>query len=227
MGITWHPIMFHTIENRETTIDAANMAVARFAKVNGKTPQLITRDTEPLRDINKYWYPLWVWDYVPEDVDYVLCMDSKVLAVSPLPELPELEFAASMDRHDRVLHGMHYSDFLRETEHVYQPQVFIAHRSTRPAFEELKLLVDLPEYNTPDVRGQDGRAYFVPFNETIQQHCTNIYDLPKEWNWNIGYEKEFYTESPYLINFVAHGTWAYFRYIYMLLERIDTLEGAV
>ncbi|HSN70898.1 MAG TPA: hypothetical protein VLT59_05285, partial [Steroidobacteraceae bacterium] len=103
MTIPWYPVMFHTVDRRSSTIEAVNMAADRFEKVNGRRPQIVTRETEPAVETNPYWYPIWVWDYIPEDVEYVLCMDSKVLAVRPLPELPEVEFAAVMDRQDRII----------------------------------------------------------------------------------------------------------------------------
>lgn len=176
--------------------------------------------------MNKYWYTFWVWDLVPKDVDYILVYDSKLLPARPLPELPELKFAAAPDRADRIRQGTCHSDVIKRTGRYFQMHLFMAHRDTQPIFEALKLLHDSPKYNVgvgpqKDPRGADGRGHMTPLNEMIQENF-DVYELPKTWNWIITYEKEFYTTEPYMINFHGEGTWAYWMYILHLFETMET-----
>jgi hypothetical protein len=63
----------------------------------------------------------------------------------------------------------------------------------------------------------------TPFNEEIQSNH-NVYPLPKAWNWSITYEREFFTQDPYLISFNGCMTWAYIMYILGLLNRMDGID---
>jgi len=228
--IKYHPVTLHVLDDRELTELRARTAAARFEKLNGIKPQLVTRKDIGV-DVNKHWYCAWIWDVVPDDVEYVLCMDSKILPVRKLPELPELKFAAIMDRHDRVAQGMH-SATLRQTGKYFQMQLFVAHRDTRPIFEQLKKLCALPKYNLPgadqNATGFDGRGIFTPMNELIQSNF-EVHELSRDWNWGITFEKQFYYEWPYMINFNANdfGTWAYFRYVNHLIEQLELAGGAL
>jgi len=227
----YHPVILHTVDNRPQSIVHAHASADRFEKLNGVRPQVVTRADIGV-SVNKYWYCAWVWDVVPEDAEYILCIDSKVLPVRSLPELPDLKFAAITDRHDRVDQGMANSKLIRQTGKYFQMHVFFAHRDTRPAFEELKTLVGAPKYNTrggePNDLGFDGRGQFTPMNELIQSSFP-VHELSRDWNWIITYEKQYYFAHPYMINFTANefGTWAYLKYIRSLIERIEALGGSL
>ena len=227
----YYPIIMHTIDARPETERHAHLSADRFEKLNGIRPRVVTRaDIEGCS--NKYWYSAWVWDFVPANYDYVFFMDSKVLPIRRLPELPELKFAAALDRHDRIKHGMRYSELINQTGKYYQMHVFFAHRDTQPAFEELKKLNSVAKYNTrgnsPAELGFDGRGNFTPMNEVIQA-AVPVHELSHAWNWIITYEKQFYYTDPYMINFVAneYGTWAYFKFVRDLMERLEAAGGSL
>jgi hypothetical protein len=229
--IRYHPVILHTIEDRPGSEQHALAAAARFEQLNGIKPQVVMR-TDTGVNVNRYWYSAWIWDVVPKDVEYVLCMDSKVLPVRKLPELPELKFAASMDRHDRVNQGIAHSSVVQRTGKYFQMHVFLAHRDTQPVFEQLKALHDDPKFNTYDGKpsdlGFDSRGNFTPMNELIQSNFP-VHELPRTWNWLIAYEKQYYFDAPYMINFNSNeaGTWAYLKYVRSLLEQIETLGGSL
>lgn len=229
--INYHPIILHTIDNRDGAEQHAQAAAARFEKLNGVKPQVVTREDIGV-DVNKYWYSAWVWDVVPANVEYVMCIDSKVLPVRKLPELPDLKFAAIMDRHDRVSQGMARSEVMRNSGKYFQMHVFVAHRDTRPIFEQLKQLATAAKYNEMDGKanelGFDGRGNFTPMNELIQANF-HVHELSREWNWIITYEKQYYFEYPYMINFHANefGTWAYVKYVRQLVEHVEALGGSL
>lgn len=230
--IQYYPVILHTIDDRQDiAAKHAHASAARFEKLNGVKPRVFTRADVGV-DVNKYWYSSWVWDLVPGDVEYVLCMDSKVLPVRRLPALPELKFAAIVDRHDRVYQGMNSSEVVKQTGKYFQMHVFVAHRDTRPAFEQLKELCGLPKYNIrngdANPLGFDGRGNFTAMNELIQSSFP-VHELSRDWNWNITYEKQYYYDWPYMINFNAndYGTWAYLMYIRSLIERIEALDGTL
>lgn len=227
----YHPVILHTIDVRDRAVVHAYAAADRFEKLNGVRPQVVTRNDIGVT-VNKYWYAAWLWDVVPKTAEYILCMDSKVLPMRALPELPELKFAAAMDRHDRVNQGMTRSAVIRETGKYFQMHVFVAHRDTQPVFEQLKQLAGDEKYNMlsgkPNALGFDGRGNFTPMNTLIQASFP-VYELPREWNWIITYEKQYYFTHPYMINFHANefGTWAYLKYTRQLAEHIEALGGSL
>jgi hypothetical protein len=229
--ISYCPVIMHTIDGRPDALVHAHKSAERFERLNGVKPIVVTRAGIGV-DVNHYWYSAWVWDVVPADTEYVLFMDAKVLPVRTLPELPELKFAAIMDRHDRVDQGQRASAVVRNSRKYFQMHVFVAHRDTREAFEDLKLLCADPKYNTrngrPNDLGLDGRANFTPMNEIIQSRFP-VHELTRDWNWIITYEKQYYFEWPYMINFNANafGTWAYLKYVRQLIEYIESLGGSL
>jgi len=223
--IAYHPVVVHTTETRKESVARARDTVDQFERLNDIRPQLLTTADFP-KEVNKYWYFLWVWDMVPDDVEYIMVLDSKVLPIRTLPPLPELKFAAVMDRHDRVNQGMYHSEVIKQTQKYFQMHMFVAHRDTRVAFDKVKLLEGTPKFEKQGGLGFDGRACYTPLNEEIQSRF-EVHELPREWNWNITYEKQYYYDYPYMINFNAneHGTWAYHRYVKHLTERIEAFGG--
>ena len=137
-----------------------------------------------------------------------------------------------MDRHDRVKQGCEASKIVRSTGKYFQMHLFVAHRDTQPIFEQLQTLCDNPRYNhqfgRPDTLGFDGRANFTPMNELIQSNFP-VFELSRDWNWLIAYEKQYYYDTPYMINFNANTiwTWAYLKYVRTLIERIEALGGSL
>ena len=224
--INYHPVITHSVDMRVNTDKRVNELADRFAALNGVRPQIITRE-QIAKPINKYWCPVWVWDCVPSDVDYVLCMDERILPVRKLPPLPELKFAAIMDRHDRVNQGKAASKVIRMSGKYFQMHVFVAHRDTRPIFEHVQDIHDEPGYIDREF-GRDGRAFFTPLNNLIQ-NAFEVHELDRDWNWLMTYEKQFYFDWPYMINFNAndYSTWAYLRYTKTLIERIEALGGSM
>jgi len=229
--IKYHPMIIQTSDLRDGCEDHANAAAARFEKLNGVRPQVVLqKDVD--EEINRYWYPVWIWDIAPDDAEYILCFDSKILPMRKLPELPDLKFAAAMDRHDRVNQTKGRSPTVAASGKCFQMQLFIAHRDTRPVFEELKRLGRTEKYNTrdgvPDETGYDQRIYFTPLNDLIQSNF-DVYELTRAWNWIITYEKQYYFASPYMINFNGneYGAWSYLKYIRSLAERIEALGGTL
>lgn len=233
MGIKYYPVIMHIDEfrrnakTRATSYDNAIAGADRFEKLNGVRPQVISIDDMNRAGItcrSMFWYPFYIWDIVPEDIEYVLYMNSYMLAAHPLPELPPLKFAAARDRHDRENQGKTHSEIVKQTGKYYQGDFWIGHRDIRPYFDEMKPLGEYDKYNEPDHRGFDQRGYMTPLNEAIQANFP-VYELSKEWNWIIAWEKRFYTNNPYMINFNGWGTWAYWKYIYYLLDQVEALSA--
>jgi hypothetical protein len=223
MGITYHPVIFHTYDLREGTVKGAQMGVDRFEKLNGIRPQLVTRESMNAAGIetqNGYWYPFWLWDVVPESAEYVLFIDSVLLPIRPLPEIPECKFAAAPDRWDRIEQAKEHSAIVRMSGKYHQMQLFVVHRDTRPAFEEGKKLDGAEKHMANDGLGDDGRCYQIALYDLIRAHFP-VHELTKEWNWIATYEKEFYTNEPIMLHTGGQGTWAYFCYIHYLCERME------
>jgi hypothetical protein len=218
-----YPVVMHTTDERSGTYSLVKQIVQRFERVNDMDVHLLTYEDMRYKadlDLNRYWYPVWVWDFVPRCVDYVLCMDSKVLCANPLPplDLTNIEFAAVPDRMERIQEARQKSKVINKFGMYYQMFVFIAHRSTRKTFETLQ------KRHAKEPRlGPDGRGHMTPFNEEIQSNHV-ICPLPKTWNWSITYEREFFTQDPYLISFNGCMTWAYIMYILGLLNRLDGIN---
>jgi hypothetical protein len=229
--VRYHPVLFHIRDLRLGVDRNVRAAADRFEMLNGVAPQIVTRDTIGV-DTNKYWYVAWLWDVVPCDVEYVLYMDERILPVRKLPELPELKFAAAMDRHDRVNQGLRRSEIMRKTGKYFQLNLFVAHRDTQPLFERLKTLSTLDRYNFRDGKpsdlGFDGRGNFTPMNEVIQE-AVPVHELSRDWNWLITYEKQYYFENPYMINFLSneYGTWSYYRFVRQLIEQVEANGGSM
>jgi hypothetical protein len=226
--IKYHPVVIHTTEARPAARDLALAGVDRFERLNGIRPQFLTADIMDAAGAtpsSKFWYPMWVWDLVPDSAEYILVMDSKILPIKPLPPIPEVVFAAVSDRRDRVNQGVPQFEVLRRTRRLFQPMVFIAHRSTREAFEATKKYNYVERwYKDNGGTGRDGRYYMVPFNAEIQSRYSVTW-LPKTWNWIMMYDKEDYIPDAHLINMHCEGTWYHWRYVLRLIDKLEALGG--
>lgn len=231
MAISYHPIIIQDVDPRDSCLKYAYKSAERFELLNGVKPQVIAA-SEFKDGVNPYWRPAWVWDFAPSSAEYVLYFDAKVLPVRKLAELPELKFAASMDRHDRVNQGKACSPTAAKSGKYFQMHVFVAHRDTQPIFEQLKAFAVSKDHgidgSTQRAIGNDARGIFTPMNELIQREFA-VHELSREWNWIISYEKQYFFDWPYMINFVLFdaSTWAYLRYIRQLFERIEALGGTM
>ena len=186
----------------------------RFEKLNGIRPHIIT-ERPPSYPHQGYlgYAKAWLWDMVPSDVERVLFMDFDVIPISPLGDIPDCEFGAALATSSLPI-ASDIFPFIRSSGIYFNTGVFLARRSTRPAFEQLKAFTCCKDI----VMNQQEQG---TFNLLIQAMC-DVTVLPQSWNYQI-LSHSGYEAKPKLLHIVgAKSKWLLSAFILDLLETADT-----
>jgi len=149
----------------------------RFKQLNGARPRIMTSPPKGApAGIHPAYYKAWLWDVVPDDVDRIMFIDYDMVPVKALGDLPDCAFAA-VQAHASLQPAMDVYPFFRKSKIYFNTGLFLAHRSTRPIFEQLKAFASAH----PTLLNQRDQPIF---NMIVQQHV-DVTLLPDELNYQI------------------------------------------
>lgn len=124
------------------------------------------------------YHRLWLWDWVPEDVDAVLYFDADTYCVrdwDPREMAATGDFWARRDLPNPKMprecqqHGI-------DSERYFNSGVFVARRAHRPAFERAQLIATHADYRSAFLEQ-------TALNVGVQQGQVPWADLPAKYNW--------------------------------------------
>lgn len=172
-----HPVTIAETDDPEAMAVVRRVA-ARFEKLNGAAPQIITgEDIKHIEHKNASYVRAWLWDLVPGDVEMIFYYDWDMLPVRsldrPLTYQDVGKFAAV--RGMGTAHMKKVFPFLKKTDMYFNAGMFVAHRSTRPVFDRLKAFCSLN-------KGIGHQLEQLPFNLLVQLDCS-VTRLPATWNY--------------------------------------------
>jgi len=117
--------------------DLQQWIAERFERLNGKRVHIVERDDLP--DVAKEVYgpyrQAWIWDVVPKFTRRVLFVDTDMVPLRPLPEIPDAPFVAARDAEMQIeyMAGLYPS-----LPCFFNVGFFVARRDTQPLFDQLK-----------------------------------------------------------------------------------------
>lgn len=197
----------------------------RFKRLN-KMPVRVIHDGDlpGVYLANGHWARYYAWDIVPSDVERIIYMDTDMLPLRALPELPDVDFAAPTDYDTTKNMVLNSVPYLKEKGIYFNSGFFIATRKTRKAFRRVLDLMpseifpppffaDQTPLNIEIQRGLDRNELTfkllsqkwscLPLHDARIQdpymvHCTGI-----KWQKKLQFVNYFLTH----INQVEAGTW--------------------
>ena len=173
-------------------------AADRFGRLNGVRPRVITTPPPGApTDVHPAFYKAWLWDMVPDSVNRIMFMDFDIIPVRSLGDIPDCEFGACMG-HSGLPGLSKCSPFIRQTETYFNSGMFLAHRSTRPVFDRVKLFSTSLEHSF--MRHIDQAVFNV-----LMQHELNVTILPEDWSYQISVLGGEHVKEPKLIHFSGMG----------------------
>lgn len=188
--IKYHPIIGGLNYSRPIQLLITRSA-NRFEKLNGVSVQIIRDRHMAGMDVSAFHFvKSYVWDLVPNNVDYVLYMDTDVIPIRRIDEeLPEgIEFAAAADTVKRIRENADSSPSLKSAGLYFNDGVFVAHRSIKDVFDQLKFRRS---------KERDAKAGHE-MNLAIQ-YGTKVHTLSKRWNYQLGLDDEV-VEKPFMLH---------------------------
>lgn len=137
MSVSYLPVML-SIDHPYPELE--QWVAARFEMLNGRRVRLIHKE-DLVEDAVTAWAPYaftWLWDIVPEDTERILFVDSDIVPLRPLPELPDAAFVAAPDAQKTVDNRALTFPFFERTGSYFNRGFWVARRDTQPTFELLK-----------------------------------------------------------------------------------------
>jgi len=175
-----------------SAIEIVERAAKRFEKLNGIPVQILYNHTLGGKILtHRRFVKSLIWEYVPEDVERVIYYDYDVLPLTPLGELPKVDFAAAPDLKKSMDEAFEIWPLLRQYNIYFSPSVFLAHRKMAELFDRIAC----SQAAKPDQRGSYEQSLF----NTLIQYKRAIHQLPKSWNYIVGCEAE-YVPEPKMLN---------------------------
>jgi lipopolysaccharide biosynthesis glycosyltransferase len=116
---------------------------SRFEMLNGRRVHIIRNKDLPAdaRDINPLCLQPWLWDVVPKDTKRILNVDSDMVPLRSLPDLPDAEFVAALDTPQNCHNMSEIYPAIGADGRFFNAGFFVASRSMQPVFEQMKLFV--------------------------------------------------------------------------------------
>ena len=189
-------------------------AADRFGKLNGARTYVITTPPRGApTDVHPSFYKAWLWDMVPENVDRIMFMDFDIIPIRPLGELPDCEFGACMG-YSGLPAISKCLPFIQKTGMYFNAGMFLAHRSTRPVFDRVKLFATSLEHSF--MRHIDQAVFNV-----LMQHEVNVTILPEDWSYQLSVVGGEYVKEPKLLHFSAMTTGRW----HLMSLALDILEA--
>jgi hypothetical protein len=134
----------------------------RFEALNGKKMLVLRREDMPEEALTGHpsYAKSWLWDVVPSDTQRILFMDFDIVPLRPMPEIPDVPFAAVPDAQWCVDEMRSKYPFFAKTRYVFNAGFFVARRDTRDCFNTLKSFTV-------------STAYIGPYGFTLEQTPMN------------------------------------------------------
>lgn len=151
----------------------------RFEKLNGKRVHIVRRGDLPkeAQNVRSIYTRPWLWDVLPDDVQNVLVFDYDVVPLRPIPELPDVPFAAAPDSQRYVEERSVEFPTIATSGLYFNAGLFMAHRSTRLIFDQLKAFILDRDIEHPTMYAFDQTA----FNLLVQSNIEMTW-LPRDYN---------------------------------------------
>jgi len=191
-------------------------AADRFGRLNGVRPRVIMSKPDGAPDgVHPAFYKAWLWDMVPARVDRIMYIDFDVIPVRPLGEIPDCTFGACIGTTSMRIMSAHLP-YIRRAQKYFNTGVFLAHRDTKPYFDQLKAFASTRE--TSMMRHMEQCTLNL-----LLQPAVKILTLPDEWNYQITIPNVTTVAEPKLIHASAYGNrrWSLLSF---LLDRLDSAE---
>jgi len=176
MAIDYLPVM---LSIDKFPVELEQWIASRFEILNGRRVYIVRDKDLPAaaRDIHPYCLQPWLWDVVPADTERILHVDTDMVPLRSLPELPDAEFVAAMDGAAHSARLTAIFPALRQEKLTFNAGFFVANRSLRPAFEQMKQFASSRTSNDPW-----GGDYLQTIFNFLVQATTKIAWLPHDFN---------------------------------------------
>ena len=137
MAVTYLPVML-SINHPHPELE--QWVVDRFEALNNRRVFVVRAADLPAEALSGHatYAKLWLWDAVPKTTERILYFDYDVVFVRPLPALPDVPFAACPDAQRYVEQRLEEHVLFQESGNYFNAGLFLAHRSTRPVFEQAR-----------------------------------------------------------------------------------------
>lgn len=190
----------------------------RFEDLNNIPVRIFT--SEDL-DYTKLTYPHFgrykVWELVDAGVEQIIYMDTDMVPLRPLPELPIEDFAAAPDNAQISKEVMEkWRPAFQHAKHYYQSGFFIAKRKTNKVFQRMLLL---------QTTGNDARLPWLRdqtmLNIEIQIAAKagdlSVKSLSKQWN-HVAMTDSEYVDDVYMMHVTGVHPEVKMRFVHYILN---------
>lgn len=156
----------------------------RFEELNNIPVRTLTpADVGDIKE--KLVYPQFAryygWNFVPEDVEYMIYMDTDLIPVKPLPELPTEDFSAVSDIAVLNEDVKKQWALFKTAQCYFNSGFFIASRKMKPIFEEV-LLRQTTAHKAKWPWFHDQTLLNIEVQMALRVGRISVRMLPKEWN---------------------------------------------
>jgi len=176
MGTDYLPVLF-SIDEYPPELE--QWVASRFEVLNGRRVHIVRNKDFPAdaRDVHPYCLQPWIWDVVPKDTERVLYVDSDMIPLRALPELPDDEFIAALDGTPHCKRMADIYPAVAADGNFFNSGFFVASRSLRHIFDQMKFFVSSRKSEDP----RHGDHLQTIFNLLIRS-ATSIKWLPHDYN---------------------------------------------
>jgi len=176
-GVDYVPMM---IAMEPAYEELVRWSAERFERLNGKKVKVL--GVEDIKAMGGWGAApseckLWLWEAVPKDVDWIMCLDYDLVPFRALPPI-EPEDAAFMAvpmpvPAFEVLARQHIT--IARNGYAFNSGFWLAHRSTQPTFDVMKLLA----------RRQQHREAEETWMNCLIPPLHKVKLLPAGYNWHV------------------------------------------
>jgi len=112
----------------------------RFEMLNGQRVHIVHKEDLPedARAVHPEYLLAWLWDVVPKDTQRILHVDTDIVPLRPLPDIPDAPFVAASDCRGYVDRCATRYPVIATSDNFFNEGFFVARRDTQYIFEQLK-----------------------------------------------------------------------------------------
>ena len=154
----------------------------RFEELNNIPVRILTEDDVAGIELT---YPHFAryhaWSLVPEDTERLIYMDTDIIPIKPLPQLPDEDFAAVTDSDKINDDAKKQWPLMRHVKRYFNSGFFIANRKLEPVFQEV-LARQTTANNAAWPWFRDQTLLNLEVQMAAKAGKISVRILPREWN---------------------------------------------
>ena len=162
-------------------LEHAKRVVKRFEQLNDMPVQLVTAsDAVALPLFDPHFARYFAWRLVPASVEKIIYFDTDILPLWPLPELPDVDFAAVPENSKHADFMRAKTPMLKSVDAYFNSGFFIASRKTEAVFDRMVARQTSAKYG-PKPQLWDQPLLNVEVQTAVCMNEITYQSLPLKW----------------------------------------------